>query len=38
MLFRTLKRMIEKNHTDGLADKIDIFLQQASSPKASTTR
>lgn len=25
MLFRTLKRMIEKNQTDGLADKIDIF-------------
>ena len=25
MLFRTLKRMIEKNQTYGLADKIDIF-------------
>ena len=25
MLFRTLKRMIEKNQTDGIADKIDIF-------------
>ena len=25
MLFRTLKRMIEKGQTDGLADKIDIF-------------
>jgi len=25
MLFRTLKRMIEKNQINGLADKIDIF-------------
>ena len=25
MLYRTLRRMIEKNQTDGLADKIDIF-------------
>ena len=25
MLYRTLKRMIEKNLTEGLAEKIDIF-------------
>lgn len=25
MLYRTLKRMIEKGNTDGLAEKIDIF-------------
>lgn len=25
MLFRTLKRMIEKGQTEGLAEKIDIF-------------
>ena len=25
MLFRTLKKMIERGQTDGLADKIDIF-------------
>lgn len=25
MLYRTLKRMIEKDLTDGLAEKIDIF-------------
>ena len=25
MLFRTLKRMIEKNLTEGLTEKIDIF-------------
>ena len=25
MLYRTLKRMIERGHTDGLEDKLDIF-------------
>ncbi len=25
MLFRTLKRMIERGQTEGLTDKIDIF-------------
>lgn len=25
MLFRTLKRMIERGQTDGIAEKIDIF-------------
>lgn len=25
MLYRTLKRMIEKGNTKGIADKIDIF-------------
>lgn len=25
MLYRTLKRMIERSQTDGLGDKIDIF-------------
>jgi len=25
MLYRTLKRLIEKGQTDGLAEKIDIF-------------
>ena len=25
MLYRTLKRMIERGNTDGLAEKIDIF-------------
>lgn len=25
MLYRTLKRMIERGQTDGLAEKIDIF-------------
>ena len=25
MLYRTLKRMIEKGQTEGLAEKIDIF-------------
>lgn len=25
MLYRTLKRMIERGQTDGLEDKIDIF-------------
>lgn len=25
MLFRTLKRMIERGQTDGLEDKLDIF-------------
>ena len=25
MLFRTLKRMIERNNTDGIEEKIDIF-------------
>lgn len=25
MLYRTLKRMIQRGQTDGLADKIDIF-------------
>lgn len=25
MLFRTLKRMIERGNTEGLAEKIDIF-------------
>jgi hypothetical protein len=25
MLYRVLKRMIEKGQTDGLADKLDIF-------------
>ena len=25
MLYRTLKRMIEKNLTEGLSEKIDIF-------------
>lgn len=25
MLYRTLKRLIEKGNTDGLAEKIDIF-------------
>lgn len=25
MLYRVLKRMIEKSQTDGLADKLDIF-------------
>lgn len=25
MLFRTLRRMIERGNTDGLAEKIDIF-------------
>lgn len=25
MLYRTLKRMIEKGNTDGMAEKLDIF-------------
>ena len=25
MLFRTLKRMIEKGYTEGISEKIDIF-------------
>nr|DAH76950.1 MAG TPA: Short C-terminal domain [Caudoviricetes sp.] len=25
MLYRTLKRMIERGQTDGMADKLDIF-------------
>lgn len=25
MLYRTIKRLIERGRTDGLADKIDIF-------------
>lgn len=29
MLFRTLKRMIERGNTDGLAEKIDIFFAAA---------
>lgn len=26
MLYRTLKRMIERGNTDGMAEKLDIFL------------
>ena len=26
MLYRTLKRMIERGQTDGMRDKLDIFL------------
>lgn len=25
MLYRTLKRMIERGNTDGMADKLDLF-------------
>lgn len=25
MLYRTLKRMIERGQTDGMADKLDVF-------------
>ena len=25
MLFRTLKRLIERNQTEGLAEKVDVF-------------
>lgn len=27
MLFRTLKRMIERGQTEGMAEKLDIFLK-----------
>lgn len=30
MLYRTLKRMIERGQTDGLEEKIDIFSQPTS--------
>lgn len=37
MLYRTLKRMIEKGNTDGLAEKIDIFFAAGKLSEAEYT-
>ena len=37
MLFRTLKRMIEKGNTDGIAEKIDIFFAAGKLTEAEYT-
>ena len=37
MLFRTLKRMIEKCNTDGIAEKIDIFFAAGKLTEAEYT-
>lgn len=37
MLFRTLKRMIEKGNTDGIAEKIDIFYAAGKLTEAEYT-
>lgn len=34
MLYRMLKRMIERNQTDGLAEKIDVFYAHSRITKA----
>ena len=37
MLFRTLKRMIEKGNTDGIAAKLDIFFAAGKLTEAEYT-
>ena len=37
MLYRTLKRMIERNQTEGLAEKIDIFFAAGKLTEAEYT-
>lgn len=37
MLYRTLKRMIERGNTDGLAEKIDIFFAAGKLTEAEYT-
>lgn len=37
MLYRTLKRMIERGNTDGLEDKIDIFFATGKLTEAEYT-
>lgn len=37
MLFRTLKRMIEKGNTDGIASKLDIFFAAGKLTEAEYT-
>lgn len=37
MLYRTLKRMIERGNTDGLEDKVDIFFATGKLTEAEYT-
>lgn len=37
MLYRTLKRMIERGNTEGLSDKIDIFFATGKLTEAEYT-
>lgn len=37
MLYRTLKRMIERGNTEGLAEKIDIFFAAGKLTEAEYT-
>lgn len=37
MLYRTIKRMIERGNTDGLAEKIDIFFAAGKLSEAEYT-
>ncbi|MBR2131247.1 MAG: hypothetical protein IJ955_01700 [Oscillospiraceae bacterium] len=37
MLYRTLKRLIERNQTDGLAEKLDIFFATGKLSEAEYT-
>lgn len=37
MLYRTLKRMIERGNTEGLAEKIDIFFAAGKLSEAEYT-
>lgn len=37
MLYRTIKRMIERGNTDGLAEKIDIFFAAGKLTEAEYT-
>lgn len=37
MLYRTLKRMIERGNTDGIAEKIDIFFAAGKLTEAEYT-
>ena len=37
MLYRTLKRMIERGQTEGMEEKIDIFFAAGKLPEAEYT-
>lgn len=37
MLYRTLKRMIERGNTDGIAEKLDIFFAAGKITEAEYT-
>lgn len=37
MLYRTLKRMIERGNTDGIAEKLDIFFAASKITEAEYT-